>query len=69
MQTSKWGFQIKKEDKWLWVSTSSGVRYEYDTRDEAYSMSYMCYPDQWREQRLGGEKQVRIKQIPDVVIN
>ncbi len=65
MSASKWGFQIKKEDEWLWVSSSSGVRYEYDTRDEAYSMSYMCYPDQWRETRLGGVATVRVRMIKD----
>ena len=65
MQQPKWGFQIKIDDKWEWVAMKDQPPYEYDTRDEAYSMSYICYPDQWREQRLDGAKQVRIKEIKD----
>lgn len=52
----KYGFQIKKDDEWLWVRTSSGARYEYDTPDEARNMLEMCYPDAIREN-------VRVKEI------
>ena len=69
MQQPKWGFQLKISDKWEWCAQANQPPYAYDTRDEAYSMSYICYPDQWREQRLGSEKKIRVKQIPDLVIN
>ena len=59
-----YGMQIKKGEDWLWVSTTSGVRYEYATEYEAYHMLGICYPDQCVAQRLGSEGRVRTKEIP-----
>jgi hypothetical protein len=61
--STKWGIQLKKGDEWLWVATSSGDRYKFDTEDKARSAARMSYPDQMREQRLGGEKVIRIREI------
>ncbi len=63
MQQPKWGFQIKVDNKWEFVHPSNNMPVVYDTKDEAYSMSYMCYPDLWRQQRLGHEKLVRVKEV------
>lgn len=59
------GFQVKINGQWLWVCTSSGSRYEYETEDKAQQRMEMCYPDQIREARLGGEQKVRVKEIPN----
>ena len=57
----KYLFQIKKPDgKWASVRPSGGKPYEYDTRAEAERMADICYPDQRREARLGGETTVRV---------
>ena len=64
MQKSKWGVQTKQEDKWLWVATASGERYELDSRDEAYSKSYILYEDKWQAQKQHGVKLIRVKQLP-----
>ena len=37
--------------------------YEYGTREEAESMLRICYPDQLRDQRLGGEETVRVVEV------
>lgn len=59
------GFQIKINDEWLWCSTSSGERYEYPSQQKASEMASICYPDQIREHRLGGECRVRVRETPD----
>ena len=63
MSQNKWGFQIKDDNKWVFVATSSGDRYEFDIQGDAYAMSYICFPDEWREQKLDGVKRVRVKEI------
>ena len=60
-----YGFQININGEWLWVSTG-GVRYEFDTEAKAYNAMSMCYPDQLREQRLGGTPKVRVQQLPEI---
>jgi len=62
-ENTKWGFQIKRGEHWLWVCSSSGVRYAFATADEAHNAADMCYPDQRRGQRLGGEITIRIREI------
>ena len=57
-----WGFQIKHGDTWLWICTSSGVRYEYTTQEEADRTAHMCYPDQMR---LGDRTTVRVAEIKE----
>jgi len=64
-----WQMQINlgNEDPPNWVSVSpsgSKTPYEYDTKQEAAHMLDTCYPDQCREDRLGGvPKQTRVIEV------
>lgn len=64
-----WRMQVKsKAHGWQDVSpTATGRPYEYDTRDEAEYVLRISYPDQVREQRLGGEEVVRVVEVPSEV--
>lgn len=55
-----YGMQVKVSGEWLWVCPTGGKPYSYETEREASNALHMCYPDQLRAQRLGGEKTVRV---------
>lgn len=57
--------QILRDGEWLWSHPTGGNRYEYPSREDAYHMLSICYPDQLRAQRLGGNKVVRVQQIEE----
>jgi len=54
----RWVMEVKigdKEKRWIPVAPASGGKpYEYATRQQAEHMLHICYPDQLREDRLGG---------------
>lgn len=52
--------QIKIAGNWVLVAPTNGQPYKFGTRDEAENMLRICYPDQVRSARLGGERTVRI---------
>lgn len=58
-----WGMQILVKGEWLWIAPANGSRYEFPTEAKACEMLGICYPDQVREHKLGGEKKVRVKEI------
>ena len=57
--------QVNLGGTWTWVHPSGGKRYEYPTKDRAQYMLEICYPDQIREQKLGGPITVRVQGISD----
>jgi hypothetical protein len=61
--------QIRSEatnDEWCSVRPSGGKPpYRYPTRGQARNMMRICYPDQVREVRLGGEPSVRIVEVSE----
>ena len=57
----KYGIQVRIDGHWIWIAPVNGQPYKYDTEDEAKSMMHICYPDQVREAKFGGEKVVRVK--------
>jgi len=60
-----WIMELKTgTDKWAAIGPSGGKRYEYATEDEARRMLGICYPDQLREERLGGAQRVRVREAP-----
>lgn len=59
------GFQIKKGEEWLWVSSPTYGPYKYATEEKAAEMMSICYPDQIRTHRLGGEQTVRVMEIKE----
>lgn len=59
-----WIMEVKTRGVWLAVHPSSGKRYEYATEGEARDMLRICYPDQLREERLGGEQVARVREVP-----
>lgn len=67
MKASSWGVQIKVEGKWEYVLQATDVPYAYDTRDEAYSFSYIRYPELWQQQKQDGQKYIRIKEIKNTI--
>ena len=67
MKPSSWGVQIKVEGKWEWVWQATDVPYTYNTRDEAYSLSYIRYPELWQQQKQDGQKYIRIKEIKNTI--
>jgi hypothetical protein len=60
-----WAMQIHIENRgWFDVTpTLSNKPYSYDTREEAEKMLSICYPDQLREERLGGPQVVRVLEV------
>ena len=67
MKPSSWGVQVKIEDKWEWVYPTYDDPYSYATRDEAYSLSYIRYPELWQQQKQDGQKYIRIKEIKNTI--
>jgi hypothetical protein len=63
MSQRRWVVQTKIEDKWSNVSNQEGTPYFLDTMDEAYSLSYIRYPELWQQQKQDGQKYIRIKEI------
>lgn len=56
-----WVMEVKTLKGWEAVRPTGGKPYEYATRAEAARMLSVCYPDQLREQRLGGPEVVRVR--------
>ena len=53
--------QLLTEDGWQDVKGSmSHHPYEFDTQLEAEHMLHICYPEQLRNERIGGEQTVRV---------
>ena len=53
--------QVKlKGELWVSVCPTDGKPYQYDTEQKAREMLEICYPDQIRQARLGGEGTVRV---------
>jgi len=65
-----WQFQInvghKDPPNWVSVGPTGKEPYNYDTEEEAQYMLELCYPDQCREDRLGGHpKWGRVVEVKD----
>jgi len=61
-----WEMQVRMKDEWGSVScTGSDVPYRYPDRASAEKMLKICYPDQCRDIRLGGEPEVRVIESPE----
>ena len=60
-----YGMQVLLEGYWIWVAPLNGQPYQYPTEEEAYEMLSICYPDQIRSHRLGGEEKVRVFKFPE----
>lgn len=54
--------QLKRDGKWHSIGTKSGI-YRYPDRESAERMLSICYPDQLRSERLGGEQEVRVVEV------
>ncbi len=63
------GIQVKVNGVWCFMCPSFGKPYQYPTQDEASRMMHICYPDQIREHRLGGEGVVRVKEFDNAIPN
>ena len=59
------GIQIKIKGEWLNVAPTGGDPYRYATKPEAEHILWICYPDQLRTQRLGGEVTVRVHKFEE----
>jgi len=56
-----WEMQVLVKDKWRSVHPSCREEpYRYADRASAEKMLKICYPDQCRDIRLGGEPEVRV---------
>ena len=62
-----YSISIKTNDGWRLLKPTNGTPYSYATKDQARNIARMCYPDAYRNQRLGGDVTVRIVPSPDVV--
>ena len=54
---------IKTWNGWVVLSPTKGKPYAYTTGTRAWQIANMCYPDQTRDMRLGGEEQVRVTRL------
>lgn len=52
--------QVKVAGEWVLIAPTNGQPYKYGTKAEAERMLGICYPDQIREHRLGGQQVVRV---------
>ena len=59
------GVQVKVNGDWSWLHPTEGKPYRFTTEDAAYSCMIMCYPDQVRSHRLGGDSTVRVHPFPE----
>jgi hypothetical protein len=61
-----WEMQVKVGDEWRSVRpTGSEDPYRYPDKESAAKMLRICYPDQLREARLGGDPVVRLKEVEE----
>ena len=60
-----YGMQVLLDEHWVWVAPTNGMPYQYSSKEEAYNMLCMCYPDQVIAARLGGNKTVRVFKFPE----
>jgi len=58
-----WIMELKINGKWRPIRPTNGNVYTFETKEEARRMLNICYPDQCREQRLGGEITVRVSEV------
>jgi hypothetical protein len=56
-----WLVEILISTEWKAMCRSDGKRYEFGSEMEAKQCAMMCYPDQLREHRLGGNEVVRTR--------
>lgn len=52
--------QVKIAGNWVLIAPTNGEPYKYGTKEEAERMLGICYPDQVRAHRLGGEQVARV---------
>ena len=67
-----WVMQLQNEEgEWVSIHQKGCDPYTYETRQEAHRMLEICYPDQCRLNRIGGDPHyekgehggVRVKQL------
>ena len=51
------------DGSWLALCNSYGVPYVFTTKEDAWGMANICYPDSLRNMRLDGEKTVRVVEV------
>jgi hypothetical protein len=56
-------FQIRINGEWKSIAPTGCKPYQCDTRQEAERTLKMCYPDQVRAQRLGGDICARVIEV------
>lgn len=61
-----WIMEVLVKGEWRAVRPTGGDPYKYETKEEAEDMLRMCYPDQVREIRLGGDPEVRVREVNNV---
>lgn len=54
---------IKTSQGWVPLQPTRGKPYAYITGTRAWQIANMCYPDQTRSMRLGGEEEVRVTRL------
>ena len=54
---------IMTSDGWVPLAKRGSAPYVFDSARDAWRMADICYPDQCREMRLGGDEQVRVTQL------
>jgi hypothetical protein len=52
--------QVRIGTQWQDLRPAGGQPYRYPTKQEAEHMRRLCYPDQVREERLGGDPVTRV---------
>ena len=63
------GVQLHLDGEWQWIHPVARYPekpkpYTFPTEEAAESCMRMCYPDQVRQQRLGGKVKVRVQPYP-----
>ena len=48
---------------WVPLAKSGSAPYVFDSAGDAWRMADICYPDQCREMRLGGDEQIRVTRL------
>ena len=55
--------EVKTKNGWRYLKPTGGSPYTYGRRYDAVDVAKMCYPEAWRERRLGGKCTVRVVKV------
>jgi len=64
----RWKIQVCVNKRWKDVHAPGELAYLFESQKLAEDMMNLCYPDQVREEKLGGNQTVRVVEASDRII-